>query len=329
LTPLAASRLFSAQAPPAPAVRPPRVRPGDLVGVVNPASAAFETVPIDILREALETLGLRVRLGAHFFQRHGYFAGTDEERAADLGAFFADPEVRMIVALGGWGSARILPRLDYDAIRKDPKVLLGFSDVTALLLAVHTKTGLVTFHGPSPRNRFSADLFRRIVMEGETVELVNRREIPNDYLVQREHRIRTITPGRARGRILGGNLTVLTAIMASGYLPDWRDSILFLEDVREEIYRVDRMLTELSLAGVLKQIRGFVFGRCTDCSPGRGHGSLTLEQVLAEHVAPLGIPAWQGAMIGHIDEQFTIPIGLEVEIDAERGSIRLLEPAVL
>jgi muramoyltetrapeptide carboxypeptidase len=235
----------------------------------------------------------------------------------------------MVVAYGGWGSARLLPRIDYQRLRDDPKILLGYSDVTALLLGAHTRTGLVTFHGPSPRNRFSADILRRIVVDAEAVRLENEREIPEDSLVQRENRIRTITPGRARGRLLGGNLTVLTAITGSGYLPDWRDCILFLEDVDEEIYRVDRMLTELSLAGVLGQIRGFVFGQCSDCPPSPGYGSLTLEQVLDEHVAPLGVPAWQGAMIGHVEKQFTLPVGLEVEIDAEQGSIQMLEPAVL
>jgi muramoyltetrapeptide carboxypeptidase len=165
-------------------------------------------------------------------------------------------------------------------------------------------------------------------MDGEAVVMRNEIEVGERDLVQTENRIQTIAPGTARGRIVGGNLTVLTAIMASKYLPDWSDCILFLEDVREDIYRVDRMLTELSLAGVLSQAKGFVFGHCTDCPPGRGYGSLTLEQVLREHVEPLGIPAWRGAMIGHIPEQFTIPIGVEVEIDAGAGTIQMLEAAV-
>jgi len=326
LLPLAAR--LSPALPPAP-VRPPRVRPGDLVGLARPGFASFETLPAEELREGLEALGLRVRLGPHYFSRHGYLAGTDEERAADLNGLFADPEVRMVVAFGGWGTSRVLPLLEYERLAADPKVVLGYSDVTALLLGVHAKTGLVTFHGPSPRNRFSAEILKRVVMDAEALELENQREIPDDSLVQRENRIRTITPGRARGRLLGGNLTVLTAITASGYLPDWSGAILFLEDVEEQIYRVDRMLTELSLAGVLRQIRGFVFGHCTDCLPGERYGSLTLEEVLNEHVRPLGIPAWQGAMIGHVPKQFTLPEGLEVEIDADRGSIRMLQPAVL
>jgi muramoyltetrapeptide carboxypeptidase len=150
-----------------------------------------------------------------------------------------------------------------------------------------------------------------------------------DRLVQRENRVLTITSGKARGRLVGGNLTVLTALMGTDYLPDFDGCILFIEDVHEEVYRVDRMLTQLSLAGVLQQVDGLVFGRCTDCDPSVGYGSLTLEEVLADHVAPLGIPAWYGSMIGHIKHYFTVPLGIEAEIDAEAGTIRLLESAVL
>jgi muramoyltetrapeptide carboxypeptidase len=325
----ALARPASLSGAPSPLLRPPRLRPGDRVGLVRPASAVFETMPVEVVREGLEALGLEVVLGRHFFDRHGYFAGTDAARAEDLDRFFADPELRMIVAFGGWGAARLLPRLDYAALQASPKVLLGYSDVTALLLAVHARTGLVTFHGPSPRHRFPADYLRRVAMDAEAVVYENPSEVEEDFLVQTRNRIRTLTPGRARGRLLGGNLTVLTAIMGSGYLPDWSGAILFLEDVNEEIYRVDRMLTELSLAGVLSQLGGFVFGQCSECPPAGGYGSLTLEQVLDEHVRPLGIPAWQGAMIGHVDAQFTLPIGVEVEIDAEAGSIRMLEPAVV
>ena len=310
-------------------IKAERIRPGDKVGLVNPATAAFESEPIEIMTDALRSLGLDVVLGNNYYNRHGYFAGTDADRASDLNTLFRDSSVRMIFARGGWGSARVLPLLDYDAIRSNPKVLLGYSDATALLTGVHAKTGLVTFHGPSPLNSFSAEYFRRVVMNGEQVTMINPTDITEDTLVQTENRVQTINKGKARGRILGGNLTVLTAIMGSSYLPDWENSILFLEDVNEAVYRVDRMLTELSLAGVLGKIKGFVFGRCTECQPDNSYGSLTLEQVLAEHIKPLGIPAFSGSMIGHIEQQFTIPLGIDVEIDADVGSIRMLEAGVV
>jgi muramoyltetrapeptide carboxypeptidase len=231
---------------------------------------------------------------------------------------------------GGWGSSRLLPYLDFDLIRRNPKVVLGFSDITALLLAIHAKTGLVTFHGPNGMGRWdewSAGWVRRILFDAQAVTMENPRD-KGDFLVQMENRIQTITPGRARGRMLGGNLTVLAAIIGSPFVPVWDDAILFLEDVGEDIYRVDRMMTTLRLAGVLGRIRGFVFGTCSDCEPGQGYGSLTLEEVFTDHIKPLNVPAWQGAMIGHRQPQFTMPEGTQVEIDAAAGTIRMLEPAV-
>jgi muramoyltetrapeptide carboxypeptidase len=311
-----------------PLIKPPRVQPGDRVGLVSPATAAFETEPTRIWIDALESLGLEVTLGENYYSRHGYFAGEDEARASDINTFFAEPSVRMIFARGGWGSPRLLPLLDYDMIRQNPKVLLGYSDATALITGVHVKTGLVTFHGPSPLNVFSAEHFRRVVMNGEAYLLENPTFITGNTLVQTENRIQTITSGKASGRILGGNLSLLTAVMGSGYLPEWEDSILFIEDVDEAVYRVDRMMTELALAGVLDKIKGFVFGRCTECGPGGGFGSLTMEKMIAEHIKPRRIPAFSGTMIGHIEEQFTIPLGIEVEIDADAGTIELLENGV-
>lgn len=309
-------------------VKPERLRRGDKVGLVSPATAAFETAPIEIMQEALESLGFVVELGQNFYARHGYFAGEDAARADDINGFFADPDVRMIFARGGWGSARLLPLLDFDTIAANPKVLLGYSDATALISAVHQRTGLTTFHGPSPLDRFSAERFQEILMEGRAVTLKNPAIVNDNKLAQTEHRIQTLTGGKASGPILGGNLTVLTAILGSPYVPDFRDAILFLEDVNEAVYRVDRMLTQLSLAGILDQIKGFVFGRCTECAPGSGFGSLTLEQVLNEHIGRRGIPAFSGSMIGHIESQFTIPLGIDVTVDADLGTIEMLEAAV-
>lgn len=312
-------------------LKPARLRPGQTVGVVSPAGSTHEAVRFEILEETLAALGLQMKLGAHAQDRWGYLAGTDAERAADLNALFADPDVDAILAVtGGWGAARLLPHLDYDVIRANPKVLMGYSDVTVLLIALYAKTGLVTFHGPNGTSRwnaFSVDHMRRVLFDAEAAFLQNPTET-GDNLVQVEHRIRTITPGRARGRLVGGNLTVLTAIVGSDYLPDWRGHLLFLEDINEGIYRIDRMLTQLKLAGILDQVAGVVFGKCTRCDADSGYSSFTLEEVLVDHLRPLGVPAWHGAMIGHLADKFTVPLGVEAEIDAETGTIRLLEPAV-
>jgi muramoyltetrapeptide carboxypeptidase len=329
----AAPRLGARQPRPtnAPIVKPPRLQPGDTIGLIEPASAGFESMPLQIAIETIEALGLKARLGAHVRERYGYLAGSDRDRADDVNRLFADPSVNGIVAVrGGWGCARLLPYLDFKTIAKHPKILIGYSDLTALLLPVFAKTGIVTFHGPlgvSKWNSFNVDYVRRVLFGAEAVTFENVKET-NDTLVQTENRIQTITPGVARGRILGGNLSVLSGIVGSGYLPDWSDRILFIEEVEERIYRVDRMLTQLKLAGILDKLRGVVFGNCTKCTPGEGYGSLTLEEVLDDHIKPLGVPAWSGAMIGHIDRQFTIAEGVEVEIDAALGTIRMLEPAV-
>jgi muramoyltetrapeptide carboxypeptidase len=312
-------------------VRPPRLKPGDTIGLIEPASATFEADILQISVEVVEAMGFKARLAPHADDRYGYLAGKDEDRARDVNQFFADPTVNAVMAVrGGWGCARLLPHIDFATIAKNPKILVGYSDLTALLLAVHARTGLVTFHGPmgvSTWNAFNLDSFRRVLVGAEAVTFENVREI-KDTLVQVDNRIQTITPGLARGRLLGGNLTVLAGIVGSGYLPDFSGAILFVEEVEESIYRVDRLLTQLALAGILGRLRGVVFGHCTKCLPGDGYGSLTLDEVLRDHIRPLGVPAWSGAMIGHISRQFTMPIGSEVEIDATKGTIRMIEPAV-
>jgi muramoyltetrapeptide carboxypeptidase len=317
---------------PRPVVKPARLKPGDTVGLIDPASASFETVDIDIVTESMAALGLKVKHGRHLMERYGYLAGHDKDRADDVNRMFEDKTVNAVLAVrGGWGCSRLLPYLDFDLIARNPKVLTGYSDVTALLLPVHARTGLVTFHGPvgvSSWTPFSVDYWKRVLFEGEAVTMRNPSN-KGEHLAQVEDRVRPITPGKARGRLLGGNLTVLTTIVGSPYLPDWRDCILFAEDVQEQIYRIDRMLTQLSLAGILRQARGVVFGHCTKCEPGDGYGSLTLEEVMRDHLGALGVPAYWDAMFGHIDQQFTMPVGVEVELDATAGTITMLEAAVI
>lgn len=332
-TDLSAQLAPAARAAQASTVRKPRrLRAGSVVGVIDPASATWDPVHVDILVESLAALGLKAKLGAHLLDRRGYLAGRDEDRAADVMAMFTDPDVSAVHALrGGWGCARVLPHLDFEVIARNPKILLGYSDITALLLPVFAKGGFVTFHGmngSSEWNRFNVDWFRRVLMQGEAVTMTNPLAA-GDQLVPVENRIRTITPGRARGRLLGGNLTVLTTIIGSGLLPDFTDAILFVEDVQEAPYRIDRMFAQLKLAGILGQVKGVIFGRCTKCVPGdASYGSLTIGDILDDYLKPLGVPAWEGAQIGHIDRQFIVPIGVPAEIDADKGSIRLLEPAV-
>ena len=308
-----------------------RLAPGDVVGLIDPASATWEPIDIDVVEDTLAALGLVAKRGNHLLDRRGSLAGTDRDRAADVMAMFTDPAVKAVLPVrGGWGCARILPHLDFAAIRRNPKVLVGYSDLTALILALHARTGLIAFHGPngaSSWNPTSTDWFTRVVLRGEAATFANPRD-KGETLAQTEFRTKTVVPGVARGRLLGGNLSVLTALLGSPYLPDFRGAILFLEDVNEAPYRVDRMLTQLALAGVLGSVAGVVWGTCRDCEPDGGFGSLTIPDLLDDHVKPLGVPAWRGALIGHIDRQFTLPIGADVEIDAAAHTIRMLAPAV-
>lgn len=316
-------------------IRPKRLQPGDTIGIVSPAGAIFESEPYEIAVESMQALGLKVKLGEHVRKRFGHLAGTDEERAGELNAMFTDPEVDGIICLrGGSGAARILPLLDYETIRKNPKIFVGYSDITALHLAIFRKTGLVTFHGPlatSTWNPFAVEHFKKLLFEAEAVQYSN----PVDkagLLTQTKNRIRTISPGSISGELLGGNLSVLTGLMGTPYFPtDWQGKILYLEDVGEQIYAVDRMLSQLKLGGVLEQVSGVIFGKCSDCDPGGagGYGSLTLEEVLDHYFKPLGVPAYSGAMIGHISDNVTIPNGIRAEMNAEKGIFRLLKPAVL
>ncbi|HEU4813458.1 MAG TPA: LD-carboxypeptidase [Xanthomonadaceae bacterium] len=309
---------------------PKALNPGDTIGLVSPSAAVDARMTLQITREAMEALGFRVKTAPHYAGRRGHLAGTDAERAGDLNAMFADDAVDGIVCVrGGSGAARLLPLLDYAAIRANPKVLLGYSDITALHNAILAQAGLVTFHGPigaGSWNPFNVDQFKRMFFERELMQYRNVVTDADDELVPRENRTLTITGGKARGELVGGNLTVLTAVAGSPYLPDFAGKILFLEDVEEAPYRVDRMLTTLKLMGTLDVIAGFIFGECTDCDPGSGYGSLTLDQIFDDHIKPLGIPAYRGAMIGHIKEQFIVPHGGLVEMNADAGTFGMLEP---
>jgi muramoyltetrapeptide carboxypeptidase len=312
--------------------KPARLRPGDTVGLIEPAGFTHDAFDLAEVKATIAGMGLVPKVAPHVAARYGYLAGTDAERAADVNAMFADDSVRAIFAIrGGWGCARILPLLDYNLIRAHPKLLVGFSDITALHMALAAKAGFTTIHGPvaaSSWGKLSWDSFRSLAFEGAT-PVYHAPDLPEDRLAPRGGRTRTFRPGKATGRLLGGNLTVLSALVGTPYLPDFTGAILFIEDTNEAEYRIDRMLTQLSLAGILGRVAGVVFGQCTDCvADGPSYGGFTLSEVLQQHLAPLGVPAFQGALFGHVPNQFSLPEGIAAEIDAEAGTIRILEPAV-
>jgi muramoyltetrapeptide carboxypeptidase len=328
----AAALPLAASAQSAPLLRARRLRPGDTVALINPSGAIYERAPYEIATESLMALGFKVREAPNLRARYGHFAGTDVQRAADVNAMFADPAVHGILAMtGGSGGGRILPLIDYGNVRRYPKFLGGYSDLTALINAVHVQTGLVTFHcpmGSSEWNEFSVGWLRGAVMDAELLTLANPRD-KDDGLVARTGRITTLRPGIARGPLIGGNLAVLSAMAGSRYWPRFDGAILFLEEINEYIYRVDRMLSTLQLSGALDRVAGVVLGAFTNCGPGDGnYGTLTLDEVFDDYFKPLKVPVFSGALFGHIKRKFTLPVGLPVEMDATAGTVRFLEPAV-
>src|SRR5205085_9547395 len=250
-------------------LKPKRLAAGDTVGLVLPATAAFESDEIQFAKEQMEAIGFHVEIGAHAFDKYGYFAGRDRDRADDINRMFADDRIAGVVCYtGGWGSPRVLPYLDFDLIARKPKILIGYSDITALINAVHQKTGLITFHGPvggSVFDPYTIENFRRVLMTSEPAGLLPAPPKKPTDLVDRVNRIVKLAPGKATGRLAGGNLTLISMLMGTPYEVDTNGAILFLEDTHEELYRIDRMLTQLALGGKFAHIAGFVFGRCTDC----------------------------------------------------------------
>lgn len=309
----------------------PLLQKGDSVGIISSGFRILQDIDLQYAIERLEAMGLKAIVGDAVLKQHGYLAGTDDARAHDINRMFADPKIKAIFQLrGGFGSARILDSLDYDLIAKNPKILMGLSDTTALLLAIHHKTGLTTFHGPNIGREwpeFTRQYVQALLFENKTITLKNP-EPKSDDLISTEDRIQVIRKGEVQGRLIGGNLTVLTSLIGSHYLPDFTDAILFLEEVNEAPYKIDRMFTQLKLAGILDKLTGIIIGKFTHCipnNPGSTYGSFNIMQILEHHILPLNIPAWYGAMISHEKRIFTIPIGARAVINAEEGSIVLLD----
>ena len=318
-------------------LKAPRLKKGDAISLIAPGSHILKE-QLRFSQERIEKLGLKVQPAKHILGRSGYFAGEEKERVSMINEAFRDSKIKALFSVrGGYGAALLLDQIDYEAIKKNPKIVMGYSDITALLLAIHQKTGLITFHGPMtkyPWPSFTVKNVKDVLFEGKKVTFSNpiEEDIGEKDLIQTENRVTTINSGIAEGRILGGNLAVLTSIIETEYFPkNWKGKILFLEDVGEHSYAIDRMLAMLKQAGVLSQISGFIFGTCFQCTATKegGFSSFQVSEVLERYIKPLGIPAFFGAMIGHQDELFVIPEGALVKMDADKGTITLLENPVI
>lgn len=305
-------------------IKPKKLKKGNIIGVTAPGGVILN--PKDILKfeKLLQKMGYSVVLGDTLKKKYGYLAGKDEVRANELMSFFEDPKIDGIIAMrGGWGCARLLDKLDYSIIQKYPKVLMGFSDVTSLLNAIHIKTGLVTFHGLvgiNNWNAFSTEIFNRVVCNGENCAFPLEKSSSRNFV--------SIVKGKARGKLFGGNLSVISGLVGSPFFKLPENTILFLEETNEEPYVVDRLLTHLKLANVYERLSGIIFGHCSNCIAQSPENSLPILKIIKEHFSALTIPVSFGSPIGHISNKWTIPIGIEAEMDSESGLLVLLEPAV-
>lgn len=315
-----------------PVIRPPKLTPGNRIALIAPAGPLLERDDLTRAQELCGALGYEPVLGKSAYARHGYLAGSDQERLTDLNAALSDPSVHAVWCIrGGYGSIRLLEAVDYAAMAQQPKALIGFSDITALLNAVTRLTGVVTFHGPIARSEmpaFSRQHFERVLSCGDAAGRLGRLPAPADLLVPQENRIVTICPGVAEGRLAGGNLTLLQCLIGTPYFPELAGAILFLEDAGEDLYRVDRMLAHLRLIGALRRLAGVLIGRFTSLERSGSDGALGFDEVLSTYFGPLGIPVAHGFPVGHIDTQWTLPLGIQARLDAGTGEVELLEPAV-
>lgn len=312
--------------------KPKRLQPGQTIAVVAPASPARESTEIDLWLERIRELGFRVKAGQHLYDRHGYFAGLDEARATDINAAFADPEVDAIICLrSGYGSSRTLQYLNFDLIRRNPKIIIGFSDLTALLNAIHLKTGLVTFHGPEAEDQivirpYSLAAFQKVLIEGQFNITLGELPKPEARAQSGEHEQALIryVPGKAKGRLMGGNLNTLVALLGTPYEPNFHGTLLFLETYGQDTYALGSMLQHLYLAGKLQTVAGVVFGQFSECEE-RGFSK---HEVLSERMISQNIPSLYGLMISHQEQQATIPLGCMAELDVGAGTLTLLESGV-
>jgi muramoyltetrapeptide carboxypeptidase len=315
-------------------LRKPRpLQPGDTIGLVSPSGPSrtggtgSTPDPVEQARNRLHSAGFRTVVAPHAFDARGYLAGMDADRAADLQQMLEDPAVQAVLCIrGGYGAHRLLDRLNYHAIGRRPKVFIGYSDITALHFALYTQCGFVTFHGPMVTALAQSDPHDYI----EMLRAVSRPE-PLGRLVNPPGApaVETLVPGVAEGPLIGGNAALVTALLGSRFAPDVRDfrgKVLFLEDVGEKLYRLDRKLAHLRLAGIFDHVAGIVIGECVyaaDADP-----TLTLRQILEDHIVPLGKPAIYGLACGHGKYHLTLPMGVRARLDATERSLSVEESGV-
>jgi len=302
------------------------------VALVAPAGPLLERDDLTRAEALCRALDYEPVVGSNAGTRYGYLAGTDDQRLTDLNAALNDAAIDGVWCLrGGYGATRIIDRVDFEALARRPKPLIGYSDITALLNAAVRLANVVSFHGPVARASmpaFSRWHFERVLACAEPAGRLGRIPDRPDVLVPQENRIVTLRSGIAEGPLAGGNLSLLQCLIGTPWAPDLRGAILFVEDVGEDLYRVDRMLAHLRAVGALAALAGVLVGRFTELKRQTGDGALGFDEVLSSYLLPLGVPVAYGFPIGHIQDQWTLPLGVRARLDAGTGEVEILEAAV-
>ena len=309
-------------------VRPSKLTKRDLIGLISPASSVEEQSILEKGIRYFEKQGYRVELGKNVGKYHGYLAGNDDERIDDLHNMFKNKNVKAIFCIrGGYGASRLLDKVNYKLIKANPKILVGFSEITSLQSAILEKTGLITFAGPmlypdffEDVSSFTEEFFWRILTSNKKI---GRLDFPEN------EKLPGMTKGNASGKIVGGNLSVLHSLIGTSYFPNLKDKILLLEDIKELPYRIDRMLNHFRLINAFKNLRGIILGRFVDCfehDPMKK--TLTLGEVMEDYLGKMKIPIIYAFPHGHISDKITVPIGLNIKMNATKGFVEFTESAV-
>ncbi len=313
-------------------IKPSRLKKGDLISVVSPASPPLDASKVHRGVRYFESLGYRVTISKNVFNVNGYLAGSDDERAEDINQAFADKNVKAIIcSRGGYGTPRILDKIDYEIIKRNPKIFVGYSDVTALQLAIFKKTGLVTFSGPMMAVEFGGEFDKKLdpFTEERFFDLVTSHKKIGNVKSNKDFKLSFRGKKKSQGRLLGGNLSLIASILGTEYIPDFGESVLLIEEVSEEPYSIDRMLTQLRLAGVLSNVSALALGQFTNCAPEEPNKPYrTLEEILREDLFSSGKASVLNIPYGHVPVKLTLPIGLLVSVDPIRKQFSIDEAAV-
>lgn len=309
-------------------IKPKKLSKGDVIGIISPASSPDDLSKIESGVKYLEKLGYRVEVGKNVRKFHGYLAGTDEERLDDFHYMFKKKDIKAIMCVrGGYGSPRLLDKIDYKLIERNPKIFIGYSDITALQMAILQKTGLVTFAGPmlavdfsDEVSKYTEEMFWPLITSNKKFGKI---EFPED------EKIFSLVKGNEKSRIVGGNLALIVSLIGTDYMPSLKEKILFLEEVGELPYRIDRMLNQLRLTKAFSQVKGIILGAFTDCNEtDPSKRTLTLGEVISYYFENLDIPVVYNFKHGHIKDSATIPFGIMVKINASRNYIEIAESTV-